>query len=393
MKRLFITIILFFSPLIINARTDSLIVDQYFSPYAGSALNYSIYHSYMFVDDLLPNSAGKQNVFWFMARGLNLSIAYVLSDVLMVVQHEIFGHGYRLREYHINDIGYTIGIGWGSTGFDASEFNTLATPVKTAVVAAGMEANAIFSQQIRQDWVLQNQIDSREALLYLITSLDQSEYILGTSDESTYLGNDVNSYVLYVNEWHNNDNLSKSKLRSYAYWDFVDPSLYVGLYSIGNYLMNGYQSVKMPMLDIGNIKYTLCGRLLLAPYGPEFQLQNYVLTTNNQLWQFNLRYGNNSTIQSYGLDIWTSPIWCYKNWTFSNKFFIWQQPTFLKQAIATDAKGNIGIADLVRADYKITNNISTFGEFGYKTAGYIQGLPLSNSWVWRLGFSLQYFDR
>ncbi|HSX20572.1 MAG TPA: hypothetical protein VLG38_05565 [Gammaproteobacteria bacterium] len=286
------------------AQSDQLLVDQYFSPYTGAALNLSAFHAYIYVDDTwFPSSENEETVPWFVARTLKLGAEELLSELLMVVQHEIFGHGYRLREYHFSDVGYRIGIGYGSTGFLDSEFNTLPYPKRAAVAAAGMEANAIFSQQIRQKWITSDQVDRREATLYLITTLDQSEYILGVEDDLMYMGNDVNAYVFDVNTWYGNNRLSKSKLGLYALWDYLDPSLYVGLYSMAKYLVNGAPHLKMATFDVGNYKYIFCPRLLLAPFGPEFQLQNYLVTPGQKLWNVNVRYGNNSQIHSWGADI------------------------------------------------------------------------------------------
>lgn len=373
------------------AHTDSLIVDQYFSPYAGAAVNLSGYHAYMFADDkYLLSSDGQVNLGWFIGRSAKLFVENLLAETLMVVQHEVFGHGYRCREFHFSDVGYGIGIGWGWTGFSDEDFDALSMPKRAALSAAGMEANAIFSQEIRQNWILQNVIDRREGLLYFVTYLDQSDYILGTTDESTSQTNDINGYVQDINSWYGNNELTKGKLRTYALWDFLDPSLYMSLYSMVQYLSNGTPNIPNYMFDLDKIRYTFCARLLLAPYGPEFQIQNYALTPTCKLWQLNLRYGNNSNIQSYGLDLWARDLWRYNQWIFGNKFFIWKQPLFLKQNTAVGVEQRIGFGEFVNAEYRINKYFSAIGEFGYKTAGYIQGIPLGNSWVWRIGMSLYY---
>lgn len=373
------------------AHTDSLIVDQYFSPFTGAALNLSAYHAYMFADDkYLPSSNGEANLGWFIGRTGKLYFETLMSSVLMVVQHEIFGHGYRCREYHFSNVSYEIGIGWGSTGFSDADFNALSFPKRAALSAAGMEANAILSQEIRAGWILQNEVDRREGVLYLLTYLDQSLYILGTSDESTNQSNDVNGYVTDINAWYGNTDLTKGKLRSYALWDFLDPSLYVGMYSMVQYLSDGTPQIPLYMFDFDKFKYTFCARLLLAPYGPEFQLQNYILTSNCKLWQVNFRYGNNSNIQSYGIDLWTKDIWRYDRWIFGNKLFIWKQPAYLSQNTSVGVANNLGAADFVSAEYRMNNSFSALGEVGYKTDGYIQGNPLGSSIVWRLGITLHY---
>lgn len=386
-----LALVLFFATSTSMARYDQLIVDQYFSPYSGTSVNLSLFHTYEFLDDYyLPSSAGKATFLWGVGRCGKLVIEDWISQFLMVLQHEFFGHGYRLREFHFSHISYYVNIGHGATGFSEAEFDALPLTKQAAVSAAGMEANAVLSQQIRQNWITQHHIDHRDAMLYFITSLDQADYIWVTSDESTKQSNDVNSYVAEVNAWYNNTSLTKRKLRTYAFWDLLDPSLYMGLYSIGKYIYNGAPGIPMYMFNIKDYKYMFAARLLMAPYGAEFQWRNYVMTAKQQLWQINLRYGNNSHIQSYGLDILTSPIWRYKQWDFGNKLYLWRQPKFLTQNIAAGVHNGLGFAEFVSAEYRVNHWFGLLGELGYKTAGYIQGIPLGNSWVWRVGMSLTY---
>lgn len=388
---IYLTLAIFFNSCF--ATNDSIIIDQYMSPYAGTALNLSILHTYMALDDkFLPSSAGKTNVSWVLGR----SGKFILEDIfldgfLMVFQHEVFGHGYRLREFDFSHISYAVRFGYGFTGFSDTEYYALSYPKQAAVSSGGMEADSVLSAQIRQNWVLDGKIDRRDAIFYLRTAMDQPEYIFGSVDSSfDNTSNDVNAYVQEVNAWYGNQQLTKNKLRNYAIWDLLDFNLYQSIYSIGMYLVVGSPNIDMLMLNIKNYKYLPTPRLLLTPYGPEFQLQNYVVTPSDKLLQINLRYGNNSDIQSYGIDFFMRPIYVYEDLTLYNKLYLWYQPKFLTQNTAVGVKKSLGLAEFLSADYKLYKAFSAFAELGYKTAGYIQGNPLGNSWVWRLGISLRH---
>lgn len=375
------------------ATTDRIIVDQYLSPYAGTALNLSILHGYTWLDDkYLPSSAGKTDFLWVLGRsGKWLFESIIICDFLMTDQHEYFGHGYRLREFHFSPISYSIGFGSGWTGFSEVQYNALSYPKQAAVAAGGMEADSILSAQIRQNWIIDGKIDSRDATFYFATTMDQPEYIFGSVDRSFGdSGNDVNRYVQTVNSWYGNNSLTKNKLRNYAIWDLLDLSLYQSIYSIGKYIVDGDHNIDTFMFNIKGHKYLPTPRLLLTPYGPEFKLQNYVVTPGNKLLQINIRYGNNSNIQSYGIDLFIQPIWSYKDFTFSNKVYLWYQPKFLEQNTAIGVSKGLGIAEFVAIDYKLYKSFSAFAELGYKTSGYIQGNPLGNSCVWRIGISIKY---
>jgi len=377
------------------ARTDQLIIDQYMSPYAGTAANLSILHTYTYLDDrFLPSSADKATFLWGTARLGKVFLEDWLCQFLMVLQHEVFGHGYRLREFGFKHIIYYVAIGHGATGLSSEQewdrVDALPWPSQAALSAAGMEANAVLSQQIRQNWFAKNALDYRDGLFYIITTLDQADYIWITTDDETDYGNDVHSYVVEVNAWHGNQHLSVGRLHDYALCDLLDPNLYHGFYAILMYIYNGSITQELDTLNIRGYKYFPVARLLLTPYGPEFQLQNYVLTPKQTFWQVNARYGNNSHIQSYGVDIFTKPVWRYKDWSFANKLYLWRQPKFWQQNTALGVHSGLGIAEFISAEYKFAKHFAAVGEFGYKTGGYSQGLPLGNSWVWRAGLQLSY---
>lgn len=375
----------------ISAQTNTLIVDQYWSPYSGAAANTFVFNSYKYLDDrFLPSSEYNTSFLWGTGRFGKLFLESLLADFLMVTQHEFFGHGYRAREFGFSYVGYKIRINYGYTSFYIIDYDNLPYPKQAAFNVGGMEATTIMSQQIRNNLFLSGKIDRRDAALYFVTAYDQINYIFGSSDQKTTVGNDVNGYVNTVNNWYGRPVLSVKKLRNKDIWDLLDPTLYMALYSEVCYVIDGDFNQPMYMFEINKYKYLPTPRLLLAPWGPEFQLQNNIVTPIQQLLQVNLRYGKNEFITSYGVDFIMRPIYQYKNFSFGNKLYLWRQPKFLKQNYANGVANGVGIGEFVNVEYSIKKNYLAFAELGYKTAGYIQGYPLGNSIVWRVGAGIKF---
>lgn len=385
MKKLSFLILLFLAASFSCAQEYKILVDKHWSPYAGSTIATSTYNFYKFVDDkFLPNGEGYNDFSWMIARTGKISLDYILGSFLAVGQHEIFGHGYRAREFGFSYIDYLIGIGHGATYFLVSDYNDLNTYQQNSLNAAGMEANTVLSQQLRNPWLTQQNVDYRDALFYIINQYEQINYVYLTHPSDINDGNDVNNYINGVNNYYGNNTLSNGKLRAAVLWDLFDPALFYSLYSLGDFFNNGNPNNILPMIPIENYKYLPAGRTIFAPWGLEFQLQNFVLTPENSLYQVNLRFGSNSNINSCGIDVKVKPIWQRDRLTVGNQFSMWVQPS-MKYANSALTKNQFGFAEFISFEYRGGKEAAFIGDIGYKTNGYMQGFLLSNSLIFRIG--------
>lgn len=381
--------VLLFIPFNVLAAEYSIIIDRYESPYAGASYMQSIYTGYKALDDkFLRSSAGKETFLWRTGRTGKFVVEYYLSIYPMLVQHEIFGHGYRGRELGLQPLRYSIGWFSGSTSFSGAKFNALNFPQQAAVAAGGMEADTILAEQIRAPWFTERKLDYRDGIFFWQTTLDQPNYVLGTKEWDTSPSNDVNRYIGAVNSWYGANVITKSELKTQQIWNLLDPTIYYSLYAMGHYIWTGQQNVKVPMFNIRGYDYLPTPRLLLAPYGSEFQLQNHIVTPRKQYIRASLRYGSNSYFNSYGIDVLVTPIYQYKRWNFGGKLFVWRQPDFYAPTART-ASNMLGAAAYASAEYKFNKCWYGLSELGYKTQGFIQGEPLGYGWVWRLGVKLK----
>lgn len=386
MKKLSLITLLFLTTFFASAQEYQIVFDKYWSPYSGASITTSTYNFYKFIDDrYLPNGEGKTDMSWGFARIGKLSLDFILGSFLSTAQHEVFGHGYRAREFSFSDVGYRIGIGTGATYFLLSDYERLNLYQQNAMNAAGMEANVILSEQIRNPWFSKKTIDYRDGLLYTLNQLEQFQYAYVTHDTELTSGDDIVNYSRGVNQYYGNNNLSIGKIRTAVLWDLFDPALYYSLYSIGEFLVNGTPTATLGMIPIQGYQYLPAGRTILAPWGLEFALQNFIITPEKSLLQVNLHYGNNSNLSSWGIDVNFKPIYKRDRWIIGNQLSIWVQPS-MSYANAALTHKKFGFAEFINFEYKTNNTFSFIGDLGYKTAGFMQGFILSNNFIVRIGF-------
>lgn len=363
-----------------------IIVDRDLSPYSGASAMISTYNFCKYLDNTYtPVQNNEYDKLRWVTRVATLGVAYVLNGYLMVTQHEIFGHGYRAREFGFSGVEYKIGYYSGATYFYTSDYNKLNTYQQNTLNAAGIEANSILAQQIRSPWFKNKQIDYRDGLSYAINQIEQLRYVYVTSANDLNNGNDINNYINGVNRYYSNTTtLSNAKMKSLILIDLLDPALFYSLYGLGKYLFYGTNTIPFYMLNVDGYKYLPTIRTILTPWGLEFQLQNFIVTPQQQVIQAHFRAGNNSNITSFGLDVIINPIWKHQNLLVGNQFSIWRQPNGGAINAAT-AHLHYGIAEFVNLEYKLNPRVSLLADLGYKTSGFMQGYLLNSGAVIRVG--------
>lgn len=379
---------IFFIPLnCARAEDFSLTIDKYYSPYMGANWMIAGLRGYQAIDDLVASgTVGNTSMCMSMIRFgkwalLDLSVANFAS----VLQHEVFGHGARAREFKLSDIGYHINLYRGKTTYSETGFDALNVNQKAAVSTGGVEATSILAQQLEQTWMRNNFIDSRAASMYLVNALDQTVYAFSTSSSTLHPDNDANAYISYVNQWQGNNNaLTPHKLKVSMLWSWLDPMLYLSAYSIVNYIWLGKPALDFDTLHIGESRFMPTTNVLFAPWGPEFQLRAHLVDPDNHYLGAFLRYGRTNGKESYGFDIWATPFATYDCWYLINKLSAWYQPHLMQPS---STKNKYGFAEFLGAYFKVAKGIYFNGELGYKVTGYLPGTPLARGVVWRVGFS------
>jgi len=374
-----------------DQRDFGLLLDKDFSPYTGSELFISTLRAYQITDDSLIGNTTDNNSFG-MALGRFAKYAFLegtLASWSMVAQHEVFGHGFRAREAGLSVQSYCINPFSGSTSFLTADYNKLNQHQKIALATGGVESTTILAGQIRQRWLQNETIDSRESVMYLLNMFDQTQYVISASNDSDFVddGHDIKAYIKLVNGWHNNtDAITENKLRSKILIDFADPFLYFSLYGMATYIVTGQQDTTYPTINIKGYRYLPALRARLAPWGPEYQWLNFIKTPSEKLIEVTLRHGKTGNITSYGGTLSIHKLLDFYPWTIDGLVEFWRQPTLFTSSAAA-SKHKVGGAIMGGLHYHLTDKTRAYVKLGYKQKGYMYAEPLKASALAKTGFS------
>ncbi|MFH1851682.1 MAG: hypothetical protein ABIA75_04990 [Candidatus Neomarinimicrobiota bacterium] len=324
---------------------------------------------------------------------------YILLDCPIdyfsnVLAHEYFGHGARYRELGISDIdyGYDRPPPYGPGGGQASAnigLGVVSTPEKVAIWSGGFEVQNILNRQTRLYWFERRQIHYREAFRYFWCYQLQTNYIQSTAEITTADQglNDPQAYIYLLNVLNgadgiNDQTLSVSDLIGRQKIDLIDPFLFIAVFiQLKTYLWDGNPTASLPTLKLGPLDYLPALHLGYTPFGPEYHLENYLqLGARSAL--IDLRLGDNAFHQSWGgIELFVKNVCQAENLTIGLDINLWRQPELdLGTDTAPSLTGGNGGAvflqgyfDLAEYDYPV----DILFEFGYKSAGYLDGFALN----------------
>lgn len=309
-----------------------------------------------------------------------------IASLTMITQHEYFGHGGRLRDIGIKGISYEINIASGVTKFSAAQFNAQPRTKRAAVSAGGMESTTLMATNIYGDWFNNGTVNSSDAVLGALLSYDVIDYIRSTSNASTANnpGHDVTSYINHINNWNGRVVLSASNLRSKNVVNFLNPFIFFGLYSVGNYIDSGERDWDLPCIDIAGAKYLPAMSLYLAPWGPEYHLNNFIKDTTGRTYKLTARYGKTGEKKGSGIGLTAHKIYSSKKFSIDGNAELWRQPKLdtVSAAVANEKTGWMVSAKL---NYAISKDFHANVQAGYKKAGFVPGETLSAGAVIKAG--------
>ena len=394
---------------LLYAESDyNLIADRYFSPYAGSedliVTHQLIERSSQPLTDLYQTNPA----LWAKgARAAELFLFWYPLDILtMTVQHEVFGHGYRVRSLPDTEakvLRYTFnvpppyGLGGGATHFQYNLQNTTIFE-GLAVVTGGVEATAIGANRLRMQWLGKGDINPRQSFLYLHSEHDLTNYatisILSNDD------GDMNIYRNFLNRTYSGSHLSSESLAKQALINLLDPFTYYSLYSTYNYIKKG-ETGPIPMIPLGSYRYLPGARLGLTPFGPEYYLENFLVKDNKPIY-FYLRGGKHAGMNTLGLGVENPHQWQIGSLQLGYRVDLWQQPKIdmldLRFAMseflthpglhANTPKSRFGASASLIAQKKLWKTGMLFVQCGGKTKGYVPGESLDSSLILRVGITL-----
>lgn len=387
--------LLFSSSLFAN---PALIVDPYFSPYTGG--NDLLFAEWALIKtgEYFHSPKIKDTTSAVWRRTLEQAGWLSLNTVSCVVQHEVFGHGYRLRELGVTPSQYVIGIGEGATYFEVDDSFRIGEML--AVDVAGLESEAILAQIAKMHWIQNRTIDGRLGMTYFLAEQSLFWYTLIThlgqiEDKSVpeVSGNDVESYITLLNASYPSEDLTIGTLTLWASFNWLDPMTFYSLYSWFYYIAVG-KPFAFPMIELQKeIYYLPNSKIGYAPYGPEVYFENFFSLQKHPLYLY-IKGGK----RSVGIGGYYDYLFSGDRGAIGFHFDGWVQSQFISNATFADfIEGNSvassalknkvwGLAASVSGHLNLFSPcVQLYAEIGGKTAGYLPGYALGSGVVARIG--------
>ena len=358
-------------------------------------------------DKLLKPKFWKEDNFIGKTLGIGYRLAKTFYLDLQIdyfahlTQHEVFGHGYRMRQYGFTNNTYELnlrrpfGKGGGLARFGSPDPNRITGfSEDISLFTGGVEANTVLAKTLVESFMRSGEINYRESLLYTLTSDDVTNYIRYLS---VPLGNDdIANYLRLVNFQFGFPSdeyaLTLSYLKKYSLINNFNTFQLLSFYAfVVEYLYKGNTTFKYPKIKFGKVGYLPSLRFGLSPFGSEFILDNYFIS-GDKFIEVNLRVGDGKLANSLGIGYAIQkPI--SVNTEISYSLDVWHQPgLFLGGTELYETKGGYGgmIAGEIHHRFK-SFPMGIVAKVGYKTAGFKEGERLDNGLLIRVGMSIKNF--
>ena len=310
------------------------------------------------------------------ANDILIRSSHMLLDTFLyfhfaLIQHEILGHGARLREYNATNINYRFGLFRGS----AQGFFKRTHQKEAALSAGGIEASDVMAHIIHMEYLESSTVKPHRAFAHLFSFGNQGFYTHMFQDVN-YPGHDIAAYIKSINAYAGSS-LSIETMRLLGIFDYLNPYLYYSLYSIGNYIVTG-----------ADLFYLPATRLVMGPYGPEIHLLNY-FRYREFSGQVNFGFQVDGAGNGLTLNVHLNPVVFFPQLSIGAHFALWHQP---EMTLGNNHSG-VGYAGMLlnlKPSFRLLERFFIEGQFGYKTAGFVQGEVLSSSPLIRLGLRYQF---
>jgi hypothetical protein len=323
------------------------------------------------------------------------------EHLLLVVNHEVFGHGARLRERFDGPITYSIGVpspygrGGGSTSFVFDRAPSAHEAM--AVHAGGMEVDGVAAALTFHRAFSAQRMSPRDAVRYLAFELDTLSYVLSTDDDGEEPGHDVADYLETYNRVAAAAGaapLTPRALRRQALVGFANPMFAYAAYGIGRYLATGATDVAVPALSIAGVRYLPMFRYRLAPYGTEWSLVNE-LGGRIRPTQIELRVGRAPHATPWGVRARQRELRSWRDWSLDASIEVWRQPPLVLEAddpLSSSPRTGVHVRGRVERPllpvWFSADRATIVVDVGVKSAGFVPGEPLRGGLVVRGGVGL-----
>lgn len=388
-----------------TSREKAFILDRYMSPYASSPLIMSTRALLSEGEDYLFPPREPSSLLGRYARSVGNNF---VNDVFMLISHEANGHGFRARRLGFGVRGYSgFLLLHGALGF-ITPANSLggathyASAPKTTEedllgVIAGNEANSVLAQQVILKDFATGTLDYRMYNLFFKAFTNLLGYIVLTSDAGVAgmgegIAGDITEYQKLINKKHGKQGMPLSALRWGSVSFFLNPVLYVSIWSFYAHIFGGQRDFSIPRLELGSVHYMPLIRMGLTPFGIAYYLENYIAYGGRSLLVSFNAGGSSFYSHPYGgVQVQTEKLWNYSRYSLDLEGHLWHQPKLLLADNAQlEDKNYLGGLIGINNTFKISQYFSLNADVSYKTPGFVEGVVADSGFNFRGGFTLHY---
>lgn len=417
MRRLFLSVIVLLPIIAFTEASYELMIDRYMSPYAGGEDLLTLYRALEKKEDQLfpPKETPSRKLLPIIGRWAELALFWdPLAMATVTFQHEMFGHGYRIRtlkDARVDKVKiswpYPYGSSGGVTIFRHTENIKVSDLI--AITLAGSEAEYILGNQLNSKWVSEGKIDARSAQLYNNAKLGTLLYAFSTdeSDVGTgkYTGNDIADYIDLINLTYPHSHMSLRSVQNAMIWNLADVTLYNAFFSSIYYILTGKQCSHW-MIPLGkNLSYLPSISTHLAPYGIEYSFDQFLKYKNRPIFAY-LKMGSYAGVSYGGVGFQYDEMLKFDSLSFGLRMHSFLQPRYvtnfkyidIEEGVPPSAKAQAALESVkfggalsLITKYCINDTYtSLYADIGAKTSGYIPGYQQKGGLVARIGISGQF---
>lgn len=370
-----------------------LMFDGRGSEFMGASLMLSLNNAFFFGEDRLIDATGitLSQPWGGILRGVELvGLVLPVNDLAFLMQHEYFGHGARAREFSIKSslpkiqsLPMPFGPGLASVSH-APPHNNKESLVLTL---GGVEGAMVLAEEINTRWWHHKKMNVKTTFMNILATHNTDGYlwIFPPSRMPAHLrpGHDMVAYIEKVNKMYGDQRLTLDYMNWSVATNLINPYSFFSFYSMYRYVLYGERTNGYPYFTLGDFSFLPVMRYVLAPFGPEFQLHNF-MSLGERDFKTYIRYGKLTDSNYFGLGV-LGDIYSRWNMTLGAKFHTWRQPAINANSFGQDKLGASGSATL---NYHPADFISLNGILGYKSAGFVLGEPIDQSLIWRAGLTI-----
>jgi hypothetical protein len=388
-------------------RDEVGVVDRDMTPAAGTLDLFTLQRAAAALEDrwLMPSrfdeSTRLKHAFGIAYRfGKWYALDLPQDHFLMVVGHEVFGHGARLREIGARSIDYRFdapipyGGGGAVTSFNGNVGATRADAL--AVDTSGIEAQNALADHIVARALSTGAIDYRASWLYLESRLDGLRYIRSVSPRSSP-GHDIRSFLEDFNDECDPPActaIEAATLKRRALLMLGDPMLaYAGYSWAVSYLVRGGRSAGVPMIPLPyDMKYLPALRFEMTPYGTALTTEHDIVR-GGRLTRLSVGVGDTGARRAWDVGVAAVDVLQRRWFRGDIALSVWNQP-------ALDSPPNtqvLSLGGLASATLRIplghrpgpTARAGVLVQTGYKSDGFVRGERLHEGAILRVGMTFR----